>query len=96
MASLLLVPILQFAIHDDGTLAVLSPWHPQIIITQHLLDVADWRRVEVQGDEVTFRCTNGGATYVLDPPDMRETSAWRVGQMDGRLLRSARLLRSWP
>lgn len=87
--TVLAVPILQFAIHEDGSLAVLSPWYPQIVVAQHLLDVADGQRIAVRGDELTFRCTNGGAVYALDAPDLR------VSQMDGSLLRTGHLLRSW-
>ena len=79
-------PSLRFAMHEDGSLELLSPtWFPFISIAQECLDVADGRRLEVRGDELTIRCAGGrGAVYALGPVD----------EMAG--LRGGRLLRAWP
>ena len=76
-------PALFFAVHDDGTLEVLTPWPPVATFSLDALAAADGRRLIVGEDWVTIHCTNGGATYGLGP-----VSEW-LG------VRGARLLRSW-
>lgn len=75
-------PVLRFAIRETGALEVISPWFPFIAVGRDLLARADGRRLAVQGDELTIRCTNGGATYALEP-------------VDARGVRAGRLIRSW-
>ena len=82
MPALLTWPALSFTIHDDGTLAVRSPWHPCVLFTDDLIGRADGHRLTLRADELTIRCTNGGAVYALEPS---EFPGLRVG----------RLLRSW-
>ena len=78
----LLAPVLQFAVHEDGTWENVSGWLPLLAVTADLLARADGRRLKVRGDELTFYCTNGGATYAL-------------GHEDGRGGCVGRLVRSW-
>lgn len=79
----LTIPTLSFLIHDDGTWAVCAPWPSVVVFTDDLLARADGRRLSVLGDEVTIRCTNGGAVYALVCP---------VGPTG---VRAGRLLRIW-
>ena len=76
-------PTLSFATHEDGAREVVSPWFPFIVIADAAIAQADARRLILRGDELTFRCTNGGATYALTPPD---AAGGRAG----------RLLSRWP
>ena len=76
------LPTMVFAIRDTGALDVLSPWLPSLTFTRAFVAVADGRRVVVRGDELTIRCTNGGATYALAAADA-----------DG--MRLGTLLRAW-
>ena len=62
-------PELTFAIHEDGTLEVLTAWYPRVLFTPGVLARADGRRLVTRGDEVEIRCTNGRAVYALGPPD---------------------------
>ena len=66
------LPTLQFTVHDDGTWAVASPWHPVVPFAQSFLShpIEEARgRFAVRGDELSIRCTNGGAVYALGPLD---------------------------
>ena len=74
-------PVLRFAVHETGALEVLSPWFPQVAFSEEILALVDGRRLTLRGDEITFQCANGGATYALGP--MTE-----VGIRIGALLRS--------
>ena len=78
---LITAPILRFAVHEDGTYEVISPWFPLVGFTRELLTRADGRRLSVRGDELTITCTNGGAIYALAAADA-------LGVRAGRLLRS--------
>lgn len=64
--------------HEDGAIEVISPWFPLVEFDAALLDVADARRVAVSCSELTFRCTNGGATYSLGA---RQGGGSRVGRL---------------
>ena len=75
-------PALRFAIHEDGTWEVISPWFPIVLFAPAVLARADGRRLIVQGEDIELRCTNGGARYRLT--SMR---------LDGARL--CRLMRSW-
>jgi len=75
-------PALRFAIHEDGTWEVLSPWFPIVLFAPDVLARADGRRLIIRGEELEMRCTNGGAHYRLT--GMR---------LDGCCL--GRLIRSW-
>ena len=77
-----LVPALTFAVHEDGSLEVTSPWFPHVAFAQEVLARCDGRRFILRGDEVEFRCTNGGALYAL-----------AAGDANG--VRAGRLLRTW-
>lgn len=81
MDQVLVRPLLRFAVHEDGSLEVLSPWFPLVAFSTDLLAQADGRRILVRGDEVTVRCANGVATYALGPVD-------ESGLRAGRLLRA--------
>lgn len=59
------LPALLFAIHDDGTLRHLGTWVRDMLVTDELLARADGRRVILGDGALTFRCTNGGARYLL-------------------------------
>lgn len=75
-------PALLFAVHEDGTLELLSPWFPRVAFAVEALARADGRRMTLDGDWLTLRCTNGGAVYALGPTDEDGT---RIGM----------LVRSW-
>lgn len=75
-------PALRFAIHEDGSWEVISPWFPIVLFAPGILARADGRRLILRGGEIELRCTNGGAIYGL--------TAFRL---DG--CRLGRLLRSW-
>ncbi len=62
-------PTLTFAVHEDGTLEVLSPWHPRVLFDAAVLARSDGWRLLHRGDELEIRCTNGRASYALGPPD---------------------------
>ena len=74
-------PVLRFAVHETGELQVLSAWFPQVAFDEAILAMVDGRRLTLRGDEITFRCANGGATYALGP--MTD-----IGIRIGALLRS--------
>ena len=74
-------PVLRFAVHETGKLQVLSPWFPQVAFSEEILALVDGRRLTLRGDEITFHCANGGATYALGP--MTD-----IGVRIGALLRS--------
>jgi len=76
-------PRLTFAVHEDGSLEVTSPWFPAILIHRDVVATADGRRLVLRGDDLEIRCTNGGALYQLGLAD-------RHGFRRGRLLRSWR------
>lgn len=76
-------PVLNFAVHEDGTLEVLSLWFPLVEFSDEVLALADGYRLILRGDELTIRCANGEATYALGRRD--EHTASRAG----------RLLRAW-
>jgi len=80
--TLLPRPALRFAIHEDGSWEVISPWFPIVLFAPDVLARADGRRLIVQGEDIELRCTNGGARYRLT--SMR---------LDGARL--CRLMRSW-
>ena len=65
MPKVLDAPTLDFTIHDDGTLHLVSPWYQIVAFAVEALARADGRRVAVRGDEVMIRCTNGRALYAL-------------------------------
>ena len=76
---------LSFAVHETGAIEVTSPWHPHVWFGPEQLAAAagdGGRRLEIAGDVLTIRCTNGGAAYALGPADPSG-------------VRPARLLRSW-
>ena len=77
-----LVPALSFAVHEDGTLEVTSPWFPHVAFSVETLARCDRQRFILRGDEIEFRCTNGGALYALAPSDA-----------DG--VRAGHLIRAW-
>ena len=81
MDQVLVRPLLRFAVHEDGSLEVLSPWFPLVAFATDLLTQADGQRILVRDDEVTIRCANGGAIYALGPSNA-------CGTRPGRLLRS--------
>lgn len=74
-------PIMRFAVHETGALERLGPWFICVAFPPDLLSRADGQRIEVRGDEVTIRCSNGSATYALSPPGPDRIRP-------GRLLRS--------
>ena len=81
IVTTLIVPALTFAVHEDGSLEVTSPWFPHVAFAQGVLARCDGRRFILRGDEVEFRCTNGGALYSLAPADA-------FGIRAGHLIRS--------
>lgn len=81
--TLLLHPVLRLAVHETGELECLSPWFVAVTFDPAFLARADGHRLEIRGDEVTLRCTNGGAVYQLGPVDA-------LGHRPGRLVRSWR------
>jgi len=72
-------PELRFAVHEDGEYEVLSAWHPVVAFERALLERARQgdRRLALRGDELEIFCTNGGATYALEP----ELSGYQIGRL---------------
>lgn len=71
MAITLDRPVLQFAVHEDGTWERTSPWFPILVVPPALLERVDGRRLIMSAEEdlLTFRCTNGWARYRLSGPN---------------------------
>ena len=47
--TLLPRPALRFAVHEDGSWEVISPWFPIVLFAPEILARADGRRLIVQG-----------------------------------------------
>lgn len=82
-------PVLRFAVREDGSLEVLSPWFPFIKISEADTRFGQEMRIFLKGvdkgyawhaDELTFSCMNGGARYRLGP--------FEGGVAHGRLMES--------
>lgn len=74
-------PVLLFSIHEDGTIEHIGPWFPYLAVSDAILALADGRRIVLGDGMLTFRCTNGGARYLL-------SGSTSPGMQCGRLVES--------
>ena len=82
MTQALVGPVLIFSVHEDGSLAVRSPWFPFVFFSRESLARTDGNRIRLEGDDLVIFCTNGGARYRLGLED--------ASGRHGRLVESCR------